>query len=194
MVQLLADGVCRCFHRFDRFHMEDLRKILAGTKFARLIKRIEFCEVTTFEPAIVRGHAQTTFARPCSARSLCATDRSLPPPLKHRRPDPIHQHATAVGTCGLFVGSLYFERHLAKSYVAAPHIGWQEETTKRSCPHTKSLKTRYPELRGRADRIGSCGPQYLAARAHRDYRDRTRAPDHRCHDHLNELHHVSSRN
>ena len=49
MAQLLAGGVYHRFHRFDRVHMEGLRTILAGTKFAQSIELIEFCEIMTFE-------------------------------------------------------------------------------------------------------------------------------------------------
>jgi len=44
MAQLLAGGVCHRFHRFDRVHMEDLRTILAATKFAQIIERIDVFE------------------------------------------------------------------------------------------------------------------------------------------------------
>jgi hypothetical protein len=52
MAQLLAGGVCHRFRRFDRVHMEGLRTILADTKFAQIIERIEFCEVTTYSSRI----------------------------------------------------------------------------------------------------------------------------------------------
>ena len=41
MAQLLAGGVYHRFHRFDRVHMEGLRTILAGAKFAQSIELIE---------------------------------------------------------------------------------------------------------------------------------------------------------
>ena len=74
MAQLLAGGMHHRFHRFDRLHMEGLRTILAGAKFAQPIELIEFCEIMTSELQPSCGvMRKTTFARPCSMRHDTST-------------------------------------------------------------------------------------------------------------------------
>lgn len=104
MAQLLAGGVYHRFHRFDRVHMEGLRTILAGTKFAQSIELIEFCEIMTFELQPSCGHKRLSQGR--ARRDLFASPTDLCLPFETPRPDPIHQHATAVVTYGFSVGRI----------------------------------------------------------------------------------------
>jgi hypothetical protein len=83
MAQLLAGGMYHRFHRFDRLHMEGLRTILAGTKFARSVARIEFCEVTTFELQPSCEVMRKPLSQGCARRDLFASPIDLCLSLRH---------------------------------------------------------------------------------------------------------------
>lgn len=83
MAQLLAGGVYHRFHRFDRVHMEDLRTILAGTKFAQS-ELIEFCEIMTFELQPSCGVMHKRLSQGRARRDLFASPIDVCLPLRHR--------------------------------------------------------------------------------------------------------------
>jgi hypothetical protein len=106
MAQLLAGGVYHRFHRFDRVHMEGLRTILAGTKFTQSSELIEFCEIMTSELQPSCGVMRKPLSQGRARRDLFAPQNDLCLSFETPRPDPIHQHATAVVTYGFSVGCI----------------------------------------------------------------------------------------
>ena len=67
LIHLFHDGP---FRRFDRVHMEGLRTILADTKFAQIIERIEFCEVLPEERAMTANTHYPNDGAPSMNRSF----------------------------------------------------------------------------------------------------------------------------